>query len=72
MKQDEQEVLNRRYSDVDPEILKDLEHHFIPRSLVKKTADGNTIDEPATFVACGAYEVISYYRQRVELGAKAK
>ncbi|RLD52697.1 MAG: hypothetical protein DRI97_14230 [Bacteroidetes bacterium] len=72
MKQNEQEILNRKYYDVDKDILKDLEHHFIPRTLVKKTSDGNTVDEKATLVACGAYEVISYYRQRVALGAKAK
>jgi len=68
----EQEALNRKYSDADQDILKDLEHHFAPRSMVRKTADGNTIDESATLVACGAYEVISYYRQRVALGAKAQ
>ncbi|RKX21451.1 MAG: hypothetical protein DRP45_12295 [Candidatus Zixiibacteriota bacterium] len=72
MKLGEQEVLNRKYADVDEDILKDLERHFAPRSLVKKSSGGDMVDKNATLVACGAYEVISYYRQRVELGAKAK
>ena len=68
-----QQKLNRLYYDVfgeDHEIIEDLKRHFETASLVR-TKDG-VIDAYATHVACGAYEVMSYIKQRIKLGEEGK
>ena len=50
-----------------PDIMDQLDKKFVRKSLVKHGPDGS-IDPVQMAVACGAYEVISYIRQRIELG----
>lgn len=75
----EQARINRMYFDTfhpegmlaKAEIMEDLARHFEPRSMVKRTPDG-LVDVNATLVNNGAYEVLSFIRQRIEMGAKGK
>ena len=67
---------NRLYFDVlgidgGAKVLEDLERHFAPHSMVKRGPDGS-VDPNATLVANGAYEVISYIKQRINFGAENK
>ena len=53
-----------------PELLDDLANKFGLRTMVKKN-DG-IVDANATLVACGAYEVLSYIKQRIALGKRGQ
>jgi len=69
----EQARLNRLYSDVlgadgAVEILEDLERHFELKSMIKRGSDGR-VDQFATIANNGAYEVISFIKQRIQKGA---
>ncbi len=54
------------------EILKDLEAHFETRTLVGKSQVTDMVDPNQTLVNCGAYEHLSYMRQRIKLGEQNK
>ena len=67
---EEQSGINKLFFDhlgAAPDIMDDLDRKFVRKSLVKKGVDGH-IDQAQMAVACGAYEVISYIKQRIELG----
>jgi hypothetical protein len=53
------------------EIITILESKFQKRSMVKRLADGS-VDMNATLVQCGAYDLLSYITQSIELGAKGE
>jgi hypothetical protein len=53
------------------EIMDDLVRKFEGRTMIKKLADGS-VDPYASIAANGAWEVLSYIRQRIELGEKGK
>ena len=69
---EENEILNRKFADIDEDCIKYLERILAPAKLVKRTADGSQVDVNATLVACGAYEAMVVIRHKVELGGKAK
>ena len=67
---EEQAAINKLFYDhmgAAPDIIDELDKKFVRKSLVKRGADG-VIDPVQMAVACGAYEVISYIKQRIELG----
>ena len=67
---EEQSGINKLFFDhlgAAPDIMEELDKKFVRKSLVKRGADG-AIDPVQMAVACGAYEVISYMKQRIELG----
>ena len=71
---EEQARLNRLYyaelkQNVSGELLDDLIRKFEPRTMIKRLPDGS-IDPYATVAANGAWEVLSYIRQRINLGEK--
>lgn len=72
----EQQRLNKLYNDVlgetgATEILEDIERKFELRSMLKRGSDGR-IDVSATLANNGAYEVVSWIKQRIELGSKGE
>ena len=73
----EEKRINRLFYDIlgengAPELVEALDRKvFGTRSLVTRLQDGK-VDVAATMVKNGAYELLSYIKQRIELGAKGK
>ena len=53
------------------ELLEDLERNFPVRSPLKRDKNGR-VDAEQTLANCGALEVISWIRQRIQLGSESK
>lgn len=71
-----QAKLNRLYFDVlgeggAAEILEDLESKFELNSMIRRGPDGR-VDEFATLANNGAFEVISFIKQRIKNGQMAR
>ena len=68
-----EKLINRKWFDIDRDLYKDLVKHFGPPStkLVKVLPDGS-VDVYATLRNNGAYEVLSYIEQRMQLGEQNK
>ena len=71
----EQSRLNRLFfdflgKDAGVEIVQDLERHFELLSMVKKHE--GKVDPNATLINCGAYEVLSFIKQRIRFGEQNK
>ena len=77
-----QAALNKQYHDLlgASDILDDLIQKFELASMVKHRVDARPdgtlykadVDANSTMVACGAYEVVSYIKQRIKLGEQGK
>jgi len=72
----EQARINRLFfdmlgKDAGTEIVEDLVKHFELRSMIKKDKDGK-VDPFQTLANNGAYEVVSYIKQRINNGQMAR
>jgi hypothetical protein len=65
-------AINKMYHDLlgASDIMDDLARNFELHTMVKRHE--GKVDQAATLAACGAYEVLSYIRQRIKLGAQGK
>ena len=50
-------------------LIKHLEARFDPRSMLRRGKDGS-IDPLAMAAKCGAYEVMSYLKQCIDMGSR--
>ena len=67
---EDQAQLNRLFFDhIGDEIIKDLERHFELKSMIKKDKEGR-VDPFLTIANNGAYEVLSYIKQRIDKGSR--
>jgi hypothetical protein len=74
--QSEQKRINKLFFDALGEngafeVVEDLERHFELKSMLKRAPDG-VIDVYATIANNGAYEVLSWIKQRIENGSLAR
>lgn len=76
LNREEQARINRLFYQIlgkegEPVILEDLVRKFEVQSLAKRLPDGS-IDPTALAMRAGAYEVVSFIKQRIKLGAEGK